>query len=119
MLCHSLLSTSLPPILTDCDRNEILRHTGYCTANTDQHIFKTSFGPGIHVDVTLTSTAYLKTIAHHLHPFMAMVYPDDSGLFQQANAPCHTAKTVAEWFKERDKRGSRFAVVSKIPQITN
>ena len=33
----------------------------------------------------------------YVHPFMAMVFPDGSGLFQQDNVPCHTAHSVQEW----------------------
>ncbi len=38
--------------------------------------------PGIHVDVTLTCTTYLKIVADHIHLLMAMVFPYGSGLFQ-------------------------------------
>lgn len=43
--------------------------------------------PGIHVDVTLTRTTWLKIVADHIRLFMALVFPDSSGLFQQDNAP--------------------------------
>ena len=46
-----------------------------------------TLGPGIHVDVTLTRTTYLNIVADQVHPFMATVFPDGSGLFQQDNAP--------------------------------
>ena len=62
-----------------------------------------TLGPGIHVDVTLTCTTYLNIVADQVHPFMATVFPDGSGLFQQDNAPCHTTKIVQEWFEEHDK----------------
>ncbi|MCJ8743381.1 hypothetical protein PDJAM_G00093370 [Pangasius djambal] len=59
--------------------------------------------PGIHVDVTLTRPTYLNTVADQVHLFMATVFPNGSGLFQQDNAPCLTAKIVQEWFEEHDK----------------
>ena len=34
---------------------------------------------------------------------MATVFPDGSGLFQQDNVLCHTAKIVQEWFEYHDK----------------
>ena len=43
-------------------------------------------GPAIHVDVTLTHTTYLSTVADHVHPFMEPVFPEGCGLFQQDNA---------------------------------
>ncbi|KAK3531484.1 hypothetical protein QTP70_023275, partial [Hemibagrus guttatus] len=61
-------------------------------------------GPAIHVDVTLTCTTYLSTVADHVHPFMETVFPDACGLFQQDNAPCHKAKMVQEWFDEHNNK---------------
>ncbi len=34
---------------------------------------------------------------------MAMVFSDDSGLFQQDNVPCHTVKIVQGQCEEHDK----------------
>ncbi|KAJ8271951.1 hypothetical protein COCON_G00108100 [Conger conger] len=59
--------------------------------------------PVIHVGVTLTPATYLNIVAYQVHPFMATVFPDGCGLFQQDNAPCHTAKIVQEWFEEHEK----------------
>lgn len=49
-----------------------------------------TFGSGIHVDVALMHTIYLKIFADCEHPTMAMVFPDGSDLFQQDNVPCPT-----------------------------
>ncbi len=46
--------------------------------------------PGIHVDVTLAHTTYLKIVTDHVHHFMAMVFTDGSDLFRQDNAHCKT-----------------------------
>ncbi len=51
--------------------------------------FWETLGLGIHVDVTLTCNTYLKTVAHHAHPFMAVGFPDGSGLFQLSSGPPH------------------------------
>ncbi|MCI4379860.1 hypothetical protein PGIGA_G00233280, partial [Pangasianodon gigas] len=62
-----------------------------------------TLGPGIHVDAILTHTTYLNIVADQVQPFMATVFPNRSDLFRQDNAPCHTVKTVQEWFEEHDK----------------
>ncbi|XP_053480566.1 intraflagellar transport protein 122 homolog isoform X3 [Ictalurus furcatus] len=63
-----------------------------------------SLGPGIYVDVTLTRTTYQNIAADQVHPFMATVFPNSSGLFQLDNALCYTAYIVQEWFEEHDQR---------------
>ena len=62
-----------------------------------------TLGPAIHVDVNLIRVTSLNIVADQVHPFMAMVFSDGSGLFQQDNAPCHTAHIVWEWFEEHDE----------------
>ena len=57
-----------------------------------------TLNPSIHVHVTLTHATYLNIVADQVHPFMATVFPDGTGLFQQDNVPCHTVKIVQEWF---------------------
>ena len=61
-----------------------------------------TLGPAIHVDVNLTRVTSLNIVADQIHPFMAMVFPDGCGLFQQDNAPCPTAHIVQQWLKEHD-----------------
>ena len=51
----------------------------------------------------MTRVTYLNIVADQVHPFMTMVFPDGSSLFQQDNAPCHTAHIVREWFEEHDE----------------
>uniref|UniRef100_A0A8C4Q1N8 Transposable element Tc1 transposase n=1 Tax=Eptatretus burgeri TaxID=7764 RepID=A0A8C4Q1N8_EPTBU len=62
-----------------------------------------TLGPAIHVDVNLTRVTYLNIVADQVHPFMAKVFLEGSGLFQQDNVPCHTAHIVWECFEEHDE----------------
>lgn len=55
-----------------------------------------TLGPAIHMDLTLTHTAYL-VVADRLH--LETVFASGSGLFQQNNAPCHSAEMVQGWFE--------------------
>ncbi len=40
-----------------------------------------TMSPGIHEGITLTCTTDLKIVEDQVHSLMAMVFPDDSGLF--------------------------------------
>lgn len=48
-------------------------------------------GLGIHVNVTLIYATYLNIVEEQVHPLMATVFPNDSGLFKQ---DCHTATLI-------------------------
>ena len=63
-----------------------------------------TLSPDIHVDVTLTRNTYLNIVSDQVYPFMAKVFPDGSGLFQQDNAPCHKTKMLQEWFEEHNNQ---------------
>ena len=45
-----------------------------------------TLGPGNHLDVSLTRATYLNHLfPDQVQPFMAMVFPDSSGLFEKDN----------------------------------
>ena len=43
---------------------------------------------------------YLNIIADDLHPYMAPVFLNGNGIFQQDSTPCHKTRIVLEWFEE-------------------
>lgn len=72
-----------------------------------------SLGPAIHVDINLTRATYLNIVEDQVHPFMTMMFPDI--LFQQDNAPCHTAHIVRNDLRNTMKRVLGAALASKFP----
>lgn len=60
-------------------------------------------GPAIHMDVNLTGVTYLNIVTDHVHPFITMLFPGGTGLFQKNNAHCHMVNIVQEWFKKHDE----------------
>ncbi len=54
------------------------------------------------IEHRLNTTAYLRIVAGHVHPFMTTVYLSSDGYFQQDNAPCHKAQIISDWFLEHD-----------------
>jgi len=56
----------------------------------------------------------------HIHccrPGAPLVFPGGFGLFQQDNAPCHTAHIVREWFEEHDKELKVLSWPPKCPDL--
>ncbi len=52
-----------------------------------------TLGLDIQVDAILICKTYLKVVADHVRPFMAVVFPDGRGLFKQDNTPFHAHYT--------------------------
>ncbi|GBM33762.1 hypothetical protein AVEN_47057-1 [Araneus ventricosus] len=60
-----------------------------------------ALGPVVVVEQTMKAANYLHIIADQLHSYMAFIFPNGNGIFQQDNAPCHKARIVLEWFEEQ------------------
>ncbi|KAF7654794.1 hypothetical protein LDENG_00064660, partial [Lucifuga dentata] len=76
-----------------------------------------NLGSCIYVDVTLTCTTYLNIVANQVHTFMAMVFPDGSGLFQRDNASATLLKMFRNGLRNMTK-SSRCRLGLQIPQIS-
>lgn len=57
----------------------------------------------IRVDVTWTLKMDLNIGADDIYPFLATVFTDGSGHYQQDNALCDTVKNVQKQFEEHDR----------------
>ncbi|GFY22725.1 transposable element Tcb1 transposase [Trichonephila clavipes] len=60
------------------------------------------FGPLVILHERIKSNHYLSILEDHVHPFVQTVFPEERPLFQDGNAPIHTARYVQEWFGEHD-----------------
>lgn len=58
----------------------------------------------IHIcmESTLNTNAYLSIVGDEVHPYMAILFPEGDSIYQQDNAPCHTARIVRKWFKQHE-----------------
>lgn len=61
----------------------------------------------------MARTTYLNIVADQGQHVIATVFSEGSGLFQQDNAPCHTAKLVQEWFVEERAQGVALATFTR------
>ena len=78
-----------------------------------------TLGPGILVDITWillghVPPTYILLQANYT-PSWQWYSPNGSGLFQQDNVLCHTAKNIQEWFEEHDSEHDSVGLASKFP----
>ena len=50
-----------------------------------------SFGPFVALRGRINSKNYLSILGDHVHPMFQALFPDSDGIFQDDNAPIHTA----------------------------
>lgn len=75
--------------------------------------------PGTHVRVTLTRTTYLNIVADQLHPAMATVFPDGSGLFHSfIRMMCSASANLCMGGSRNMIKSSRCCLGLQIPQIS-
>ncbi len=72
-----------------------------------------TFGPGIHVDVSLTHTTYVKIVLDHINPFMVLL--DGSCSFNQIMYAA--TQVTQEWFKKHEKQIKVLPWPVNIPKI--
>ncbi len=72
-----------------------------------------TLGPLVLIEHCLNTTAYLRVVADHVHPFMTTVYPSSDGYFQQDNAQCHKAQIISDRFLEHE---NEFTLLKWPPQ---
>ncbi|GFU50245.1 transposable element Tcb1 transposase [Trichonephila clavipes] len=61
-----------------------------------------AIGPLVILHGTIKSDRYLSILADHVHSFVQTVFPEEPPLFQDDNAPIHTAGCVQTWFEVHD-----------------
>ena len=52
--------------------------------------------------ISLTSLGPLLVLDGHVHPMVQTLYPEDDAVYQDDNAPIHTARLVTEWLDEHE-----------------
>lgn len=60
-------------------------------------------GPLVVLHGRVTGQDYVSILADHLHPMLQTVFPDERPVYQDDNAPIHTAGIVRDWFNEHDE----------------
>jgi hypothetical protein len=59
-------------------------------------------GPIITHHVRITARKYVDRLDNQVHPIIQTLFPNNDVVFQDDNAPIHTAGTVQAWFEEHE-----------------
>lgn len=59
-------------------------------------------GPLVVLHGRVTAKVYTSILADHLHPLVQVLFPNSRPVFQDDNAPIHTAGIVKDWFDEHE-----------------
>ncbi|CAI9559915.1 unnamed protein product, partial [Staurois parvus] len=58
-----------------------------------------------------------KILANHVHPMVQTLFPEDSNIYQDDNAPIYTADVVKSWFNEHAEKFSHRTQVPLSPDL--
>jgi hypothetical protein len=61
-----------------------------------------SVGPIIALHGRITAREYVDRLGNQVHPMIQTLFPNNESVFQDYNAPIHTAITVQSWFQEHE-----------------
>jgi hypothetical protein len=50
----------------------------------------------------ITAREYLDRLGNQVHPMIQTLFPNNDAVFQDVNAPIHTAGIVRVWFEEHE-----------------
>jgi hypothetical protein len=61
-----------------------------------------SVGPIITLHDLITAREYVDRVGNQVHPMIPALFPNNDPVFQDDNAPIHTAGTVLSWVEEHE-----------------
>jgi hypothetical protein len=65
----------------------------------------------------ITAREYMDRLGNQVHPMIQTLFPNNDAVFQDDNAPNHTAGTVQSWFEEREDKTSTSSLASTITRF--
>uniref|UniRef100_A0A2L2Y8P5 Transposable element Tcb1 transposase n=1 Tax=Parasteatoda tepidariorum TaxID=114398 RepID=A0A2L2Y8P5_PARTP len=74
-------------------------------------------GPLVRLHGRIKSNDYLSVLSDHVHPFVQTVFPGERPIFQDDNAPIHTARCIQTWFEEHDNEVEHLAWPPQSPDL--
>jgi hypothetical protein len=82
----------------------------FCDGLGSNIIVQYSVGPIITLHGLITAEEHMDRLGNQLHPMIQTLFPNNDIVFQDDNAPIHTAGTVQSWFEEHEGNFNIFPV---------
>lgn len=76
-----------------------------------------SLGPAVALHGRVNAQAYLSILADQVHPMVQTLFPNGGAVFQDDNAPIHTAGVVNNWFEEHESDVERLDWPPQSPDL--
>jgi hypothetical protein len=77
-------------------------HGMFCDGLGSNIVVQHSVGPIIILHGRITAREYLNRLGNQVHPMIQTLFPSNKAVFQDDNAPIHTAGTVQSLFEEHE-----------------
>ena len=76
-----------------------------------------SLGPILVLDGRVTAKDYQTILEDHVHPMVQTLYPEGGAMYQDDNAPIHTARLVKDWFDEHESEVEHLPWPAQSPDL--
>jgi hypothetical protein len=76
-----------------------------------------SVGPIITLHGQITAREYVDMLGNQVHPMVQTLFLNNGAVFQEDNAPIHTAGTVQLWFEEHDNELQHIPWPAQLPDL--
>jgi hypothetical protein len=74
----------------------------FCDGWGSNIVVQYSLGPIITLHSQITAREYVDRLGCQVHPMIQTLFPNNGAVFQDDNAPLHTAETVQSWFEKHE-----------------
>jgi hypothetical protein len=76
-----------------------------------------SVGPIITLHGRITAREHVDRLGNQVHPMTETLFPNNDAVFQDTNAPIHTAGTVQSWFEEHESELKPYPWPAQSPNL--
>jgi hypothetical protein len=80
-------------------------------------VVKYSAGPIITLYGRITAREYVDRLGNQVHPMNQTLFSNKDAVFQDDNAPLHTAGTIQSWFEEHEDELQHLPCLAQSPDL--